>query len=541
MSEQKEKILKEALEQESRSRRAMLSMLEDIQEQKQLIERSNKEWFESMDSIEDAIMLHDKDNRIMRVNRAYKELANVQKFKDIIGKPYYEVFPKLDAPMYSCSSAIETKYETTEEFKLQDGRLFRSRGYPISDENGAYSYSIHIFEDITLERARIQNIENLNKTLFLIRKCNEILVRAKDKESLIKDICDEITKDDIYSYAALFLRDAKAIKCLYYSFETHDMQQIYDIDFSLQKYEQCPVVVSINSKEHIVISDIQSDEFWKNKLLQHKELCPAWPYEMKGSMLCQYMSFEELDGSFVVYSKEPNIFRSDTLMLFKELVDDVAYGIHHHKVENKLKETSLEQAKSLKLLNESFIGTIQALSKMTELRDPYTAGHQNRVAKLSVAIAKKLLLDEEKIQTIELAATVHDIGKIQIPTEILTKPTKLNDLEYKIIKTHPMAGHEILKDIKFINPIAKIVLEHHERLDGSGYPNALKGDEILLESKIISVADVVEAMASHRPYRASLGVEFALKEIKKYRGIWFEESIVDACVEIFEQDGYQLI
>lgn len=177
---------------------------------------------------------------------------------------------------------------------------------------------------------------------------------------------------------------------------------------------------------------------------------------------------------------------------------------------------------------------------MEEMRDPYTAGHQRRVAKLSVAIAKELGLAQVTIEAIEVAATVHDIGKIQIPSEILTKPTKLTNLEYEIIKNHPQAGYDILKDVNFSYPIAKIILQHHEKIDGSGYPNKLKGNEILLEAKIISVADVVEAMASHRPYRASLGIDFALEKIEKYKGVWYEEHIVDACIKLFKEQNYTL-
>lgn len=296
----------------------------------------------------------------------------------------------------------------------------------------------------------------------------------------------------------------------------------------------------MESQKPIIIDDIKNDAFWNERLMQHKELCPAYPFGMEGSMLCQYFNLEEIEGVFGIYSKKRAIFDSSKAALFKELAEDMAYGIYFHTIQERLKETTLLQESSLVMLKKSFYGTIQSLSKMTELRDPYTAGHQHRVAKLSVAIAKELGLAPNIIEGIELAATVHDIGKIEIPSEILTKPTKLSTLEYEIIKNHPQSGYEILKDIEFSRPLAKMVLQHHERLDGSGYPNGLKGEEILLEAKILSVADVVEAMASHRPYRASLGVEFALEEIEKYKGMWYEEYVVDACVRLFQEQGYVL-
>jgi len=540
MFSSKNRELQEILEQEKRTRRAMLGMLEDIQEQKNTIEKANKEWFDAMDSIEDAIMLHDKNHLILRVNRAYKKLSGASKFKDIIGKEYWRVFPKLNAPLSSCTEAIEIENEHIEEFTLPDGRIFQSRSYPVLDKEAKYSYSIHIFENITQRIYEQQKIKELNNTLNLIRKCNEILVRAQSQKNLIEDICDEITLNKYFSYATFFLKLHDSIKCIYYSFPNFSMQSIYDINFSDEKYKVCQVVASINSQKTIIINDIKNDKEWSEKLLQHKELCPAQYFDMEGSIIYQYFNLKNIEGVFVVYSKKRAVFDASKAALFKELVEDMAYGIHHHKIEDNLKEKTILQNESLRLLKESFKETIEAVSKMAEMRDPYTAGHQRRVAKLSVAIAKELGLAQETLEAIELAATVHDIGKIQIPSEILTKPTKLTDLEYEIIKNHPQAGYDILKDIKFSYPIAKIILQHHERLDGSGYPNRLKGDEILLEAKIISVADVVEAMASHRPYRASLGVDFALGEIEKYKGVWYEESIVDICIKLFREQNYAL-
>lgn len=182
-------------------------------------------------------------------------------------------------------------------------------------------------------------------------------------------------------------------------------------------------------------------------------------------------------------------------------------------------------------------GSLQALGAALEKRDPYTAGHQARVADLCVKIGKMLGLSGEQLTGLFLAASIHDIGKIYIPAEILNRPGKLTDLEFSMVKTHAEIGYEILKPIEFEYPIAQIVLQHHERLDGSGYPNALQGDEISLEARILAVADVVEAMASHRPYRAALGVVEALRELQRFRGTGFDEDVVDACMEIFSE-GY---
>jgi HD-GYP domain-containing protein (c-di-GMP phosphodiesterase class II) len=169
------------------------------------------------------------------------------------------------------------------------------------------------------------------------------------------------------------------------------------------------------------------------------------------------------------------------------------------------------------------------------MRDPYTSGHQKRVAQLAVAIAGDLGLPKDEIHGIHLAASIHDLGKIRVPAEILSKPGKLTDIEYLLIKAHAQAGYDILKGIEFPWPLANIVLQHHERLDGSGYPQGLKGEKILLGARIIAVADVVEAMASHRPYRAAMGLDLALAEIERGRSTAYDLAVANACLKLFRE------
>jgi PAS domain S-box-containing protein/putative nucleotidyltransferase with HDIG domain len=190
-------------------------------------------------------------------------------------------------------------------------------------------------------------------------------------------------------------------------------------------------------------------------------------------------------------------------------------------------------------LQRTMEATINTISKRIEIRDPYTAGHQNKVSQLSVAIAQEMKLSEDKIEGIRIAALVHDIGKINIPAEILSKPSKLNEMEFSLIKNHPKVGYDILRKIDFSWPVAKVVLQHHEKIDGSGYPQGLKGEKILLEAKIIGVADVVEAMSSHRPYRPSLGIDKALEEISQNRGIFYDPEVVDACLKLFKEKSFK--
>ena len=209
-----------------------------------------------------------------------------------------------------------------------------------------------------------------------------------------------------------------------------------------------------------------------------------------------------------------------------------------NRLEYLVDERTRELHESEKKLRSSLLESISSLAALVEMRDPYTAGHQRRVTQLAVAIAKELHLQEEQIEGIQLAGVMHDGGKVRIPAEILSMPRRLTEIEFLFIKEHAKSGYEILKTIDFPWPIAQIVLQHHERLDGSGYPNNLKGDEIVLEAKIIAVADVVEAMASHRPYRAALGIDAALKEIECNRNLLYEPAVVDACLKLFREQGF---
>lgn len=182
---------------------------------------------------------------------------------------------------------------------------------------------------------------------------------------------------------------------------------------------------------------------------------------------------------------------------------------------------------------------VQTVALTVEIRDPYTAGHQRGVSQLSSAIARQMNLPSDQVEGIYMAAALHDIGKISVPAEILSKPGHLNEIEMNMLRTHPEVGYNILKRIDFPWPLAKIVLQHHERIDGSGYPNKLKDDDILLEAKIIGVADVVEAMSSHRPYRPALGIDKALEEISQNRGILYNPEIVDTCLKLFKEKGFE--
>ncbi|MCX5835679.1 MAG: PAS domain S-box protein [Deltaproteobacteria bacterium] len=199
-----------------------------------------------------------------------------------------------------------------------------------------------------------------------------------------------------------------------------------------------------------------------------------------------------------------------------------------------------ERKHSFDRMRKALGATVKAIALVVETRDPYTAGHQKRVVDLARAIAQEMGLSADRVDGIRMAGVIHDIGKIAVPAEILSKPTKLREVEFSLIKIHPEAGYEILKEIESPGAVDQIIFQHHERVDGSGYPQGLCGEEILLEARILAVADVVEAIASHRPYRPSLGIEKAIEEISKNKGIYYDSNVVDACLKLFHEKGYKM-
>ncbi len=257
------------------------------------------------------------------------------------------------------------------------------------------------------------------------------------------------------------------------------------------------------------------------------------PKVFKQIEMLRKTGFQEKAGEFTVLRKDGALLDIETKssLLYRDGKPYAVMGIARDITKRK---------RSVDLLRKAVGATVQAMAAVVETRDPYTAGHQRRVADLARSIATEMGL-KDRIEGIRTAAAIHDIGKISVPSEILSKPVRLTDMEFSLIKLHPQSGYDILKDIEFPWPVARMVLEHHERVDGSGYPNGLKGEEILLESRIIALADVVEAIASHRPYRPALGIDLALSEIINHRGTQFDPEAVDACLRIFNKKEYHFL
>jgi HD-GYP domain-containing protein (c-di-GMP phosphodiesterase class II) len=233
-----------------------------------------------------------------------------------------------------------------------------------------------------------------------------------------------------------------------------------------------------------------------------------------------------------------NPVKTQPKLAFSEVISHS--GLSGNEISATSKGESLETtSRDLWNMRRIFEEAVRAMGQMMEVRDPYTAGHQSRVSRICLEIARLMNLPVQRIKGLELAALVHDVGKLAIPSEILSKPGRLSTFEFDLIKTHPMIGFDIMKGIEFPWPVASMILQHHERLDGSGYPNGMCDREILLESRILSVADVIEAMSSNRPYRPALGLSLALEEICKNKAVLYDGDVVDACLEFYATNGYQ--
>ncbi len=335
----------------------------------------------------------------------------------------------------------------------------------------------------------------------------------------------------------LVVDDEKSIR---YTFEIFLSKEGYDVN-TAENVAQAIELVEKNNYD-LIISDIIMPKGTGIDLLQKvKEINPDIPLViMTGEPTVETASTSVKYNAFEYITKpidKPTLLGCVSRALsYKELVDSKK----ELEKENKnyryhLEDLVRERTESLQKTMQS---TIEVVSSILELRDPYTAGHQIRVGNLAVKIGKKIGMPDKNLTGLYVSGYLHDLGKISVPSEILTKPSKLNPVEFEIIKSHVEYGYSVLRKLDLPWPVASIVKQHHERLDGSGYPDGLSEDEILDEAKVLAVADVVEAMTSHRPYRPGLGLEMACEEIKSNKGVKFDEKIVDAALELFNKDNY---
>ncbi|RMD69638.1 MAG: PAS domain S-box protein, partial [Gammaproteobacteria bacterium] len=472
------------------------------------------------DALEDVIFLHDREFRLIYANRAYLKQVGLP-LEEILGRPYFEVFPRREGPLPHCLRALETKTEEEETFAL-DGNVWRSRSFPVFDEGG-YRYSVHILEDITESQAHQEKLASLADTVqdaliildqegriaFWNRAAERIFGYARE-EALGQDMHRLIVPGHLHrafeegwkrfretGQGAVIGKTLElealrkggeafpaevSIGAFPFKGRWHAVGTVRDVtgrkrrEAQLQRLNRAYRTLSTGNQIMVREKDEQAltqavcrllveeggyDLAWIDVLFNGQTLPVAeWGFAEEGLNVAFPL---ESEGGFIGAMNVCSTTRSDIdpeeARLLSELAADLAYALHTLKLERE-RETHARR------LQDTLFQTIQALALAMEKRDPYTAGHQKRVTELAVAIGLRMGLDERRLEGLRLAGLIHDIGNIYVPAEILNKPGQLSDIEFEIIKTHPQVGHEILKDIPFPWPVAEIVYQHHERLDG---------------------------------------------------------------------------
>lgn len=361
--------------------------------------------------------------------------------------------------------------------------------------------TVGVMRDMTERKKTDMKINQMNAEIFRLESAalqKQINITEKKFNDLIKTSIDTIIILNAAEMITLFNMSAEI-------FFGYKQNEVYGKPFS----------------------SILSEEFQKIYIQKFKRYRKTRdPRVVEGT---SEFSITTRDGSVKQAEMSVSVSQTDNSYLYICIIRDIT----------ERKRTEKEVEIGVDRLQKSLYGTIHALATTAETRDPYTAGHQQRVATLARAIAVELEYTEDEIEGIYIAGVIHDLGKMCVPAEILSKPGRITEDEFNIIKNHPQVGYDILKEIEFPWPIAEIVRQHHEYMDGSGYPQGLSGEDIHKEAKVLCVADVVEAMASHRPYRPSLGMDVALEEIKKNAGIRFDSKVVNTCVKLIEEKGFE--
>lgn len=509
------------------SRHNLIDITELVQARTRLAEQEDKHRT-LLENLPQRVFYKDRHSVYIACNSAYARDLKLLSADAIAGKDDFTFYPQALAEKYRSDDQriIETGItEDIEEPYIQDGNELWAHTVrtPVRDSNGEVIGVLGIFWDVTLQRQALERIKHLDRMYRTISRGNQALVRATDELTLAKEVCEVLVDHGGFHSACVVygITPADAVAVAQAGLNHRDAGRIaraaarYADEIGFEQLDQGPPLSGPGPEQHPVFSDITG----RHGL---------------GSLIVLPLRMDNgTTGMLWVGSKSADAFDSEVCSLLLEMAGDLAFGISNIRAQ-------AERFHLLEQLGHSLDHAVTAIAATVEMRDPYTAGHQRRVAKLAAAMAQELGMDAERIKGVHMAGIVHDIGKIHVPAEILASPAKLTDAEFEIIKTHSRSGWEILKGIDFPWPVAEIVLQHHEKLDGSGYPDGLKGTDILLEARILSVADVVEAMASHRPYRPGFGIFPALQEVSRRKGMLYDKDVVDVCLRMFLEKGYEL-
>jgi len=516
------------------------------------LEQRNRELAESeamfrtvFESTQDAMILA-KGDELLDVNPAMLQMFGYPDRDTLKRIKRNDIFPPQqpdgrlshEAAERYIHQAFETGHASFEWMhRRANGHLFPTEVTLVPMMIGEEKVLQATIRDISRRKHNESRLKHLNRALQTLSRINHIMVHAHDETGLLDEICRTIVEVGGYRLAWVgFVQydDARSVKPVaQYGFEEDYLDNLR-ISWQDDEYGSGPTGTAIRSGKPSIAQDIHNDpKFapWREQAAKRGYASSiALPLESDGQIL----------GALNIYSAESDAFNDEELELLIELAGDIAFGINNQRLQRDHIPIEEERKGHAQQLHDALLQTIQAITVMLEKRDPYTAGHQRRTADLAVAIAGEMKLDPVRIEGIRFGSMIHDIGNIYVPAEILNRPGTLTPSELKIVRSHAQVGYDIVKDIDFPWPVAQMILTHHERLDGSGYPAGLKGNKIPLEARIIAVVDVIEAMISHRPYRPACGITAALQELRDNRGIKYDERVVDACLRLFIEKDYAL-
>ncbi|HPF20490.1 MAG TPA: PAS domain S-box protein [Syntrophomonas sp.] len=508
-----------------------LASMQNITEQRQAeakVKASENYYQTIFDTTGTATLLLEEDMSISRVNRECERIIGYtneeltsMKWPQIIHPDFVEQMKQFHQLRRALPNAAPFKYKTRMINKQNQPR----EGLMAVELIPGTKTSVATFIDLT-------DFNRIDRSLKAISACNQIMLHAQTEKELLHDICQTIVDIGDYSmcWVGYLQEDAKqTVLPVAWAGKAENYVENLKISLTDKRRRAGPTGMSIITGKPVIVRDIKNekDRPWLKSALQQG---------FKSSMSIPLLNQNKPFGALCIYADETGIFNGEEQNLLKEMADNLDYAIITLRTRQShsqtLRKTQLYVEKMRVLMRQA----ANALGAVIEKRDPYTAGHQSNVAAMAVAIAREMGLSDEQLAGLYAAASLHDIGKITVPIEILSKPGILSEPELAIVKSHSQVGYEILKEIEFPWPVADIVLQHHEKIDGSGYPNGLRGQEIMLEARIITVADVVEAMSAHRPYRPTRGLEEAIKEITDNRGILYDPEVVDICLQLIDRD-----
>ncbi|MGD8910035.1 MAG: PAS domain S-box protein [Chromatiales bacterium] len=516
--------------------RGLTGLIVDISDHKQMetaLRLQEQQYRTLVEHSPDLIVRYDTQLRRIYVNQAWEKASGLRA-DEVINKPAAEI-PRAAQPVISeyltaLKRALREGERQAVEFSWINARdetlYLQNVVVPEIDQEGKVVSLLSVGRDITeykrsedALRTHETHLRQVNRALQTLSAGNETLIRAVSEQELLEKMCQTMVEKGGHVLAIIgaVTQDGMAIEPRAWSGPSDAVmcQAICT--------KNCPpLLLALERGEPIVVHDIAS--------YPHCSGCEAHlnSYDIRSSLILPLQSEGVNLGVLLIHSANQAAFDDDEVVLMSKLGNDLSYGI-------RALRNRLDREAGARRLQVTMEETIQALANTVEFRDPYTAGHQRRVAQLATEIAREIGLTDNRITGLYLAAVIHDIGKIKVPVQVLIRPGRLSELEFEMVKTHVEVGYNILKSIDFPWPIAKIVRQHHERMDGSGYPLGIDATELLLESRILAVADVVEAISSFRPYRPGLGIDHALEQIEAGRGKLYDSDVVDACIHVFRE------